>query len=419
MSVQVSTLDNGLRVATDRVAGVETVSLGVWVGVGTRNETAELNGVAHLLEHMAFKGTAKRSAYDISREIEAVGGQLNAYTGRENTAFYVKVLAGDLPLALDIIADIVQHPSFDEEELSRERAVVLQELGQAHDTPDDIIFDHFQETAFPEQAIGRPVLGRPEIVAAMPRQALADYLDRNYRSGSLVVVGAGRLEHEDFVRRVEEAFGDLRLGTAKSDGETAQYHGGEYRESRELEQVHLVMGFPGVAVHREEFYSVSVLSTLLGGGMSSRLFQELREKRGLVYSVYSFHSAFVDAGLFSIYAGTGDKEAAELIPVIFEELHGLTQAIESEELSRARAQLKAAILMSRESTSQRCEQLAQQLLIYGRPLSVEEIVTKIEAVDEARVNALAQSLLKGPLTLAAIGPLGHLESYDRMRERLA
>ncbi len=416
MTVRVSQLANGLTVASDTMETVETVSLGAWVGVGTRHEPAEINGVAHLLEHMAFKGTERRSARDIAEEIEAVGGHLNAYTSRESTAYYAKVLAEDAPLAVDIIADILQHPTFDEEELVRERAVVLQEIGQALDTPDDSIFDRFQETAYPGQAIGRPVLGTSEIVAAIDRATLQGYMNRHYGTDSMVLAAAGKIEHERFLDLVGAAFDSLACdGTGKP--EPASYRGGDYREGRELEQVHVLLGFESVSYLDKDYYTTSVLSTLFGGGMSSRLFQEVRERRGLVYSIYSFHSSYHDGGLFGIYAGTGEDEVEELIPVVCDELSKLSAQVAEEEVARARTQLKASLLMSLEHSGARCEQLAQQILVYGRPLAVDEIVGRIEAVDIAGVRRMADRLAAGRPTLASLGPVGRVESFDRVVAR--
>jgi predicted Zn-dependent peptidase len=417
MTVQVEKLSGGLTVATDRVESAETVSLGAWVGVGTRHEPAEANGIAHLLEHMAFKGTERRSARDIAEEIEAVGGHLNAYTGRENTAFYAKVLAQDTPLALDVIADILQNPTFDPEELNRERAVVLQEIGQTNDTPDDIIFDHFQETAYPDQALGRPVLGRAEVISSLARDSLRGYMARHYGPPGMVFAAAGKVDHEAFADLARRAFDSLTT-EGNSEAEPARYTGGEYRETRDLEQVHLLLGFGALGYLDPDYYALMVLSTLFGGGMSSRLFQEIREKRGLVYSVSSFVSAYRDGGLFGIYAGTGESEVTELIPVVCEEIAKLSHDIAGPEVDRAKTQLKAGILMSRESSAARCEQLAQHLLTFGRPLPVAEIVAKIEAVDTVRLQQLAGSVFRGRPTFAALGPIGRVESYDRLAARL-
>ncbi|MBP2310884.1 M16 family metallopeptidase [Azospirillum soli] len=418
MTIRVTTLPNGLRVATDTMPDVQSVSLGCWVGVGTRNETAAVNGVAHLVEHMLFKGTERRSAYRISEEIENVGGQLNAYTTREQTAYYAKVLHEDTALALDIIADMLQHSKLDEDELVRERTVVLQEIGQSVDTPDDIIFDHFQSTAYPGQSLGRPVLGSADIVGALPRSALVEYIDGHYSAPGIVLAAAGRLEHDRLVEMALKSFGNLS-GKLVPEGEGARYVGGDYREARDLEQMHLVLGFDGVGVHDPDYYAHSVLSTLLGGGMSSRLFQEVREKRGLVYSIYTFTGGYRDGGLFGVYAGTGEDEVTELVPVVCDELVKVAEDVTEDEVMRAAAQLKAGTLMALESTMSRCEQLGQQLLVYNRPVPVEEIVTKINAVDRDAVVRVAKRLRASRPTVAALGPIDRLESYDRIAARLA
>ncbi|MFL7904993.1 M16 family metallopeptidase [Azospirillum argentinense] len=416
MSIRVTTLPNGLRVATDTMPGVQSVSLGCWVGVGTRNESASVNGVAHLVEHMLFKGTERRSAFRISEEIENVGGQLNAYTTREQTAYYAKVLHEDTALALDLIADMLQNSVLDSEELVRERTVVLQEIGQSVDTPDDIIFDHFQSTAYPGQALGRPVLGSAEIVGALSRPALVDYIDGHYGAPGIVLAAAGRLEHDRLVDMALSAFDGLSSRPAP-ESEGARYAGGDFREARDLEQMHLVLGFEGVGVHDPDYYAHSVMSTLLGGGMSSRLFQEVREKRGLVYSIYTFSGAYRDGGLFGVYAGTGEDEVAELVPVVCDELMRVTEDVTEEEVARAAAQLRAGTLMALESSMSRCEQLGQQLLVYGRPVPVEEIVEKIGAVDRESIVRVARRLRESRPTVAALGPIGRLEEYDRIAAR--
>src|SRR5271168_3088540 len=318
-AVRVTKLNSGLTIVTETMDRVETVSLGAYVASGTRNETAAQNGVSHFLEHMAFKGTERRTAAEIAEAVENVGGHINAYTAREQTAYYVKLLKEDLALGADIIGDILTHSAFAPDEVERERGVILQEIGQANDTPDDIIFDHFQETSYPSQPMGRPVLGTEKIIKKLKRADIAGYMKQNYAAGNIVVAATGALEHERVVQLVTQHFADLpdRMPAAPQPG---RYEGGEFREGRELDQVHIVLGFPGVGYADPDYYPVLLLSTLLGGGMSSRLFQEIREKRGLVYSIYSFAAPYIDSGLFGIYAGTGEAEAAELVPVTLEEL---------------------------------------------------------------------------------------------------
>jgi len=412
VSAQVTTLKNGLRVISDHMDTVETVSLGAWVDVGTRDEAADINGISHVLEHMAFKGTKRRSAYQIAETIEAVGGHLNAYTSRENTAYYAKVLKEDAGLAIDIISDILQHSTMEPDELAREQTVIVQEIHQAHDTPDDIIFDHFQETAYPDQAMGRPVLGTADLVHAMNRETLLGYMRDHYSPSKMIISAAGNIDHGELVKMAETSFDALPNGQ-ESTREDATYKGGVFREDRSLEQVHLVLGFDGLSYADPDFYAASVLSTLFGGGMSSRLFQEIREKRGLVYSIYSFLSCCTDGGMFGIYAGTGADEAPLLIPLIKEEMEKVIADVSEDEINRARAQLKASILMSLESTSTRCEQLARQLSLFDRPISTEETVEKIEAVEINDIRSVAARLFSGPATQAAIGPKTDIGTFPQ------
>lgn len=417
-AIRLTRLPNGLTVVSETMSRVETVSVGAYVTAGTRDEAAVENGVSHFLEHMAFKGTARRDAAAIAREIENVGGHLNAYTAREQTAYYAKVLKEDTALAVDIIGDILTHSVFAPEEVERERGVILQEIGQANDAPDDIIFDHFQNVAYPDQPMGRPVLGTEESVTAMTRDALAGYMRNHYGPERMVVAGAGALEHEALLDLVARHFADLPSVTPPV-AEAARYSGGEYRETRELDQVHVVLGFPSVPYGDPDHYPTQLLSTLLGGGMSSRLFQEIREKRGLVYSIYSFASPFRDGGTFSIYAGTGEKEAAELVPVTLAELRRVQHDVTEDELARARAQLRASLLMSLESTGSRCEQLARQIQVYGRVIPIEETKARIAAVTIEQVQRAAMRAFRGPPTLVAMGPAEKVPGLAAIAEVLA
>jgi predicted Zn-dependent peptidase len=417
-AIQLTRLPSGLTVVTERMERVETVSLGAYVATGSRHEQESENGVSHFLEHMAFKGTERRSAAQIAEEIEAVGGHINAYTAREQTAYYVKVLKEDTALAADIIGDILTHSTFEPEELERERGVILQEIGQANDTPDDIIFDHFQSCAYPEQPLGRPVLGSEASIRAMPRAMLTGYMRRHYAATNAVVAAAGALTHEQILDLVNVHFADLARDPLPAML-PASYGGGEYREARDLDQVHIVLGFPSAGYGERDYYPILLLSTLLGGGMSSRLFQEVREKRGLVYSVYSFSSPFLDGGLFGIYAGTGESEAEELIPVTLEELRKVQTAVTEQELARARAQVKASLLMSLESTGSRCEQLARQLQVFGRVVPIEETVAKINAVTTADVCRAAARLFRARPTLAVLGPAERVPPLADIVEKLA
>ncbi|NHO32272.1 M16 family metallopeptidase [Acetobacter fallax] len=416
--IQQTRLPSGLTVVTERMDRVETVSFGAYVATGTRNERPEENGVSHFLEHMAFKGTAARSAAQIAEEIENVGGHINAYTAREQTAYYVKLLKDDLPLGIDIIGDILTHSAFAPEEVERERGVILQEIGQANDTPDDIVFDHFQETAFSGQPMGLPTLGTEALIRDMSRETLMSYMKTHYTPANMVVAAAGNLRHDAVVDMVARHFEDLP-SVQIPDRTPSHYTGGEFRREKDLDQAHIVLGFPSVGFGDPDYYPVLLLSTVLGGGMSSRLFQEIREKRGLVYSVYSFASPFLDGGLFGIYAGTGEKEAAELLPVTLAELHKIQEQVGDAELSRARAQLKSSLLMSLESTGSRCEQIARQLQIFGRLIPVEETVQKINAVTPADICRAASRIFRAQPTLATLGPISGVMSLHSLQGQLA
>ena len=368
---------------------------------------------------MAFKGTERRSAAAIAEAVEDVGGHINAYTAREQTAYYVKLLKEDLALGADIIGDILTHSTFAPEELERERGVILQEIGQANDTPDDIVFDHFQETAYPDQPMGRPTLGREAGIKTMEREVLTSYMRRHYSTANTVVAAAGNLDHDRVLALAAEHFRRPARRPRPPAALPGLYNGGEFREGRDLDQVHIVLGFPAMAYDDPDFYPSMLMSTLLGGGMSSRLFQEIRERRGLVYSIYSFTAPAIDGGLFGIYAGTGEEEAKELVPVTLEELRRVQVDANEDELRRARAQTKAGLLMSLESTGSRCEQLARQIQVFGRIIPVAETVAKIEAVTLTDIRRAASRIFRGRPTLAAMGPADHVPHLVDIADRLA
>ena len=416
--VRIDTLAGGLRVASDRMDQVETVSVGLYVAAGTRHEPAAINGAAHMLEHMAFKGTTRRDAKAIAEEIENVGAFMNAHTGREQTAYYIKCLKEDVDLALDILADIFLESVFDPAEFERERGVILQELGQVEDTPDDVIFDRFQETAFPDQALGRPVLGTADNIRRMPRAAALDWRRAMYAPGNVVLAAAGNLDAARLVARADELFGKWRATGGASD-EPARYRGGEFRDDSDLEQAHLVLGFPSVAYRDPDYWAVQVFATLLGGGMSSRLFQEIREKRGLCYSISAHASSFADGGVFDVYTGTGEREMEELIPALVAELRGARALPTPAEVRRAKAQMRAGLLMSLESTNARMDALGGNLLVFGRDITPEEVSAKVEAVTAEDIVRVAGRILSGKPTLAALGPLKNLASLADIAAKLA
>lgn len=419
MSPQITKLKNGLTVVTDPMPHLETAAVGVWVNAGARHETEPTNGIAHMLEHMAFKGTSRRSARQIAEEIERVGGYINAYTAREQTAYYARVLKNDVPLAVDILADILQDSVFDAEELTREQGVVIQEIGQAEDTPDDIIFDHLQATAFPDQPLGRPILGTAKHVQSFTRETLRDHIASHYFASSMAFISAGAVEHDKMVALAERSFAGLKPGNERAP-EAGSYGGGEHRTGQQLEQAHVALAFKGLKSTDDDVFAAQVYATVLGGGMSSRLFQEAREKRGLCYTISTFGSSYRDTGLFGVYAGTSDADLPELMSVVAGEMHDVAANAGEDETARARAQIKAGMLMGLEQASSRCEQIAAHLFTFGRLLSTDEVIKRIDAVDTKAVSRVAANVLKNSkLTLAAMGPVGKLGSYDRVAQRFA
>ncbi|MGX9117657.1 MAG: insulinase family protein [Mesorhizobium sp.] len=419
MGVEVSRLSNGLTVATETLPSLESVALGAWLKSGARNERSEEHGMAHLLEHMAFKGTRRRSAFEIASEIEDVGGEINAATSVETTSYYARVLSDDVPLAVDILSDILQESEFDPQELEREQHVILQEIGAAHDTPDDIVFDRFTETAFRHQTIGRSILGTPETVKSFTSKQLHKFIERQYGAERMVVVAAGDIKHDNFVREVEKHLGGFRSKSDNTMPQFAQYVGGDFREDRDLMDAQIVLGFEGRAYHVRDFYASQVLSMILGGGMSSRLFQEVREKRGLCYSVYAFHWGFSDTGIFGVHAATGQSDIAELVPVVIDELQKVGENILQEELDRARAQYRAGLIMSAESPASRASQIARQMLLFGRPIAKEELMERLSALTVERLTDLSSRLFSTKPTLTAVGPVGTLAPYEAVLESLS
>ena len=403
MTPDISVLPNGLRVITQTMPHLETSSLGVWVGVGSRHETESQHGISHLLEHMAFKGTSQRSAQDIAEEIEAVGGELNAATSVETTAYYARVLKGDEGLALEILADILQNSSFATAELEREREVILQEIAAIEDSPDEIVYDLVHDAAYPGQAAGRPIIGTPQSVKSLSASDLRLFLATHYHPENMVIAGAGAVRHEPFLRHVEALFGGLSKGLAGPDS-AACYAGGIRFSPKPFEQSHLMLGFEGPSYLDDSYIAAQVLSGLLGGGMSSRLFQEVREKRGLCYSIYSSAWGLRDSGMFAVHAATGVDMMDGLIDVVRAELARVaTDEITSHEIIRSKAQLKAGLLMSLESSSAVAEQMARQMLVHGRTLSSDELVAKVESVTEDQLRNIATNLVTAKPSVAVAG----------------
>ena len=412
MSVRSTTLGNGMVVLTDTMPHLETASLGVWVKAGSRSETTAEHGISHMLEHMAFKGTKTRSALDIAAAIENVGGDLNAATSVEHTGYFARVLKEDVALAGDILSDILQNSLFDQHELDREQQVIVQEIGAARDNPDDHVFDLFQQAAYPDQPIGRTILGTVDSVKSFRPDSIRGYMGRNYVGDHMVLCAAGNFDHDQLVDIANDRFHALRPNGAPAP-DKATYVGGEERLLSDHEQAHIVMGLEGRAYNTDGFYAAQILASILGGGMSSRLFQEVREKRGLCYSVYAFHWAFADSGIFGVAASTGEDEVTELVPVILNELRRATESITDEEVIRVRNQIRAGLLMSLESPSSRAGQLARQQILWGRPIPLQETVERINRITADRVKTIASQIFDTDrVSLAGIGPVAKLPDYQ-------
>lgn len=418
-NVERTVLSNGVTVVTDRMENLESASLGVWLRAGSRDEQENEHGISHLLEHMAFKGTSTRSAQDIAETIEGVGGDLNAATSTETTSFYARVLRKDVPLALDLLSEILTDSKIDEHELTREKHVILQEIGAAQDNPEDVCFDDFQQAAFGNQPLGRPIMGTPETVSNFTASSIRTYLADHYHGSNMVVAASGAVDHDTIVKQTEKRLGQLPAERVREPDEGV-YTGGEILNPRDLQEAQIVLGFAGRAYQARDYYASQVLATALGGGMSSRLFQQVREKRGLCYSIYAFHWAFSDTGVFGIHAATEAASVQELVNVISDELLACAEDLSQKELDRARAQIGAGLLMAQESPAARCSMIARQFMLFGRQVTNEELMDRLAALNIARLRDLALDLFTStPPTLAATGPIKKLSGVDAIARRLS
>jgi predicted Zn-dependent peptidase len=412
MSVEITRLANGIHVITHHMPHLETAALGIWVKAGARDERAEENGIAHFLEHMAFKGTPRRSARDIAEEIESAGGEINAATGMETTTYYARVLKNDWALALDILADIFISPVLDQEELERERDVILQEIAAAHDQPDDLVFDLAQAASFGSHPLGRSILGTHELIGAVTREQILDWRNRNYWGSRIVVAAAGNVSHQEFAAEAERLLGAIPPGH-EPQRETPSFQPTACTAEKPLDQAHLVLTFEAPSYRDPEIYVLQVLSNILGGGMSSRLFQEVREKRGLCYSVFSFGSAYEDAGQVGVYAATSPEHSNELLDLTSGIMMSLASEVTEAEVARAKSQLKASLVMNLESASSRADQIARQFLAFGEVPSMASLMQKIDAVSTEQVRDLAQRLFRHQKpAFSAVGHIGQLAGYD-------
>jgi predicted Zn-dependent peptidase len=419
LSVEITKLPSGLTIITDNMPHLETAALGVWTGVGGRDETANEHGISHLLEHMAFKGTTNRSAREIVEEIEAVGGDLNAATSTETTAYYARVLKADVPLALDVLSDILANPSFVPDELEREKSVIVQEIGAAQDTPDDVVFEHLNELCYPDQPMGRSLLGTPKTLKGFDAETLRGYLGKHYRGPQMVVAAAGAVHHRQVVTEASQRFASFSGEVAPTPQPAKFGEGGARVVRRDLEQAHLTLALEGVPQSDPSLFSLQVFVNTLGGGMSSRLFQEVREKRGLCYSIYTFHAPSSDTGFFGLYTGTDPSDAPEMMEVVVDVITDAVETLTEAEINRAKAQMKAGLLMALESCSARAEQLARHILAYGRPLTAEELVARIDAVSvETTRNAARALLARSRPAVVALGSGRGLEKATSFAEGL-
>ena len=418
MTVLTHRLQNGFRIVTANMPGLKSASIGIWVNAGGRHERVEQNGIAHFLEHMAFKGTKKRSSVQIAEAIEDVGGYINAYTSREMTAYYCRVLGDDVALALDVVSDIVLNPVFARDEIEVERGVILSEIGQALDTPDDIIFDWLQDVSYPGQPLGRSILGPEERVSNFQREDLSTFVDENYSADQMVLAAAGAVDHDAIVLQCEEIFGTLKP-RVQAPFLVGQFKGGEYRQVKDLEQAHFALAFESPNYKDPNIYTAQIFATAFGGGMSSRLFQEVREKRGLCYSIFASAGAYSDTGTLTFYAGTSGDKVSDLANITVDELKRASHDMTEVEVARARAQMKAGLLMGLESPSSRAERLARMVTIWDRIPSLDEVVSQIDRVTVSDVRDYAATMGAGaPAAMALYGPVADAPSVQDLQARL-
>jgi predicted Zn-dependent peptidase len=412
-------LPNGVVVITETMQHVRSVSVGIWVRNGSRREVPSENGLAHFLEHMVFKGTARRTAEDIAREMDSVGGMLDAFTSKEQICFNAKVLDEHLPIAFDVLADLIQRPKFDSEDLKKERQVVLEEIKMDLDNPEYLLHDIFTRGFWPNHSLGRPILGTPETVRRFDREAIHRRFQSWFGPDHILVTAAGNITHEQVLKLVEKEFGSLKpLGAREEDAVPSTAAPIHLERKRDLEQVHLCIGVPSLPIAHERRFGVAVLNNLLGGGMSSRLFQNIREKQGLAYAVFSELTPYSDAGMFSVYAGTAKETVGKVLDMTIAEFRAMKESpVTVEELLRAKNHLKGSLMLSLESTSSRMSNLARQELYFHRFSSLDEILASIDAVTPEEVQALAKEFFQ-PERIA-VTVLGPLNGFDLDRSRLA
>jgi len=406
---QKTVLANGVRVITEEIEHVRSISLGLWVGAGSRDEGEGYEGISHFIEHMFFKGTAKRTARQLAESLEAVGGQLNAFTTKEYTCYYVKVLDEDLDLAIDVLSDMFFSSLFDEKEIEKEKKVVIEEIKMYEDSPDELIHDLFSEYVWNDHPLGRPILGTVDSIRSLSREKILDYLEHHYAPDNFVIAVAGKINNGEILHKISPLFEDFKRGGRRVLEGTPMGHTIERFITKETEQMHLVIGVPGLGQNDEDIYPMHIINNVLGGGLSSRLFQEIREQRGLAYSVYSYHSTYVDTGLFAIYAGTSPSNTKEVVECILAEIGKVKVAgITAQELERTKAQIKGSLYLGLESVSSRMSRLGKTELTYDRVLTPEDVVQKLDKVTLEDVKRVINRLWqRDKISLTMMGPVGH------------
>ncbi len=409
---KITTLNNGIKIISQNYKNAQSVSLGVWVCAGARDEKENEMGMAHFLEHMAFKGTKNRNAKQIVVEIENVGGYMNAYTSREETAYYVKVLPENLNLAVDILSDIINNSILPEEEIERERGVIIQEIGQSIDSPDDKVFDAFNNACYPNHTLGKPILGSVDTVSKFNKKQLNNYMKRNYGSNKIIISASGNLEHDIFIQSLEKKFGSLKKNILNKR-KIPVWQSTKSVVERDLEQCHIIFGFSGFSALSENRYPLMLLSNIFGGGMSSKLFQEIRENKGLCYSIFSYSQMVSDSGIFGVYAGTSNESANKMLELSAKELISCTDDISENELKRAKQQAKAGILMGQDSANLMMNSNARQMILFGKLFNNEEIIEKIDSINSQDLQELAANIISNSKpTLAIVGPSKNIMEHN-------
>ncbi|MBA5723762.1 pitrilysin family protein [Candidatus Liberibacter sp.] len=418
MTLRIGKTSSGITVITESMSHVKSAYVGMNIRSGARDEREEEHGIAHFLEHMLFRGTSRRTAKEIVEEIEKVGGDINAYTSVEKTSYHIRILKEDIPLAIDILGDMLSNSIFDPSDIEREKNIVIEEIGMAEDDPWVFLYDNFLETVWRDQIVGRSILGKRETVSSFTFEKISSYMSRNYTSDRVFVVGVGAVDHVSFVRKVENCFKAFPILEKKANQKPALYVGGEYTRKRDLSEAHIALGFMGCAYQSHDFYPTQILASILGGGMSSRLFQEIREKRGLCYTIAAHHSNFSDNGVFCITAATAKESLVEMMFSIIEVIRSTLKNIKQSEIDKVCAKIRAQLIMNQEDLDFRASEITKQVMFCGKVLCNKEIIEEISAITCKDVVALAERIFDSPLTLSSLGPIDSMPSADELMRSL-